>query len=583
MKFSYNLRVTNICFRLSYTALRLLIVGMIGYSHADSQILQTSSPELRLRNVVLTGETNPDTKLEVYIWPQRNNQVELKKLLNDIYTIGNPNYRHFLSKDEYAKRFSPPDSEIKAITQYFASKGFNIGIVPDNHAYIPLSGSVAQFSQEFQIKINNYNNAGKQSYSNDRPISINSEVANSISNVTGLDNFQLVKRNTSSTKMQPQSGNVPSAYMPQILKKAYGVDKLPNNITGSGQTIAIVDAYDDPNVESDLSVFSNRYALPVCSTTNGCFSKLNQNGAVSPLPEYDKGWTTEISLDTQSTHSLATGAKIILVEADDASNQNLFTAINTIVGNQLANIISNSWGEPEYPDSPLEMILEEAALKGISVNFSSGDDGDMKVSTQSPNPTIQYPASSPNATAVGATTLLMTSDGRYKNETGWAWPWEDIGSTGGLSQYYTAATWQQQTISSATAGGYGTVGVQRAVPDISMLGDPNTGLIIYNSNESSPWFQEGGTSLSCPLFSALLALANQSLQNNNLPQVGLAAATIYSMNFSVHQGTAPITNIVAPKNTISSVLSAGPGWNDITGLGTPYAPTFIQWLINNGK
>jgi subtilase family serine protease len=520
------------------------------------------------------------------VWLKRNNQAQLKQLLHDIYTPGSPHYGKFLTTTEYNAKFGPTQANAEAVKHYYLAKGFTLGTIPSNRAYIPIKGSVAQFNQEFQVKINNYYANSKNSYSNDRAVTLNSGIAAMVDNITGLSNLHTFKPNTRASTMQPQSGSMPALYMPQLFKKAYGIDKLASNINGSGQTIAIVDAYEDPSVENDLNTFNSRYGLSACTTANGCFSKLNQNGLASPLPPLspaDDDWTTEISLDTQSAHSLAPGAKIVLYETNSNNNQDLYAALTTIVSNNSANVISNSWGAPEFLNSEataLEATLEEAQAKGISVNFSTGDNADMK---QYPNftATIEYPAASPHATAVGATALLMTSDGRYKGETGWAWPWADKGSTGGLSQYYTAPSWQQQTIANATAGGYGVVGTKRAVPDISMIGDPNTGLIIYNSNHSPAWFQEGGTSLSCPLFSALLALANQSLAQHNKSPVGLAAPYLYQMTYSVHQGKAPLTNVVAPQNTISSVLSAGPGWNDITGLGTPYAPLFIQWLINN--
>ena len=435
-----------------------------------------------------------------------------------------------------------------------------------------------------------------------QPVTLDSPIANIVTHISGLSNFArlhhgpIITSKFNTNKLQ--AGSITTrAYTPQSLQKAYGINKL-QGLDGSGQTVAITGFYNDPTTENGLNIFSNRYHLPQCTIANGCFTTLNQYGQTSPLPQNAPAGDpspTEISLDTQSVHSLAPGAKIILVMANTNTVPDQIIMINTIVSNNLAKIIANSWVNiPEEPDSPFEIVLKQGAAQGVSINFASGDYADNKAFTNSV-PSVDYPASSSWVTAVGGSSLLMTSDGRYKNETGWAWPFLIMtsgepntnqtsyawGSTGGLSQYYTAQSWQADAIGNVYAGGYGLVGTHRAIPDISMLGDSATGVIIYD-NANMNWLSSvGGTSLACPQFSAIIALANQARSQKNLPPIGLVTSLLYNMKYSTHQGNAPITNIVGPHATATSVLTGPAGWNDITGLGSPYAPLFIQALVNS--
>jgi kumamolisin len=114
-----------------------------------------------------------------------------------------------------------------------------------------------------------------------------------------------------------------------------------------------------------------------------------------------------------------------------------------------------------------------------------------------------------------------------------------------------------------------------------MVGDPNTGITIVDSNQDPAWFGEGGTSLSSPLFAAVTALANQARDQQGLPGVGLVAPLLYSMEYSKFQGVVPITNIAGPVQVDTSVLSGIAGWNDMTGLGSPYVPLFVQALVDS--
>lgn len=574
----------------------LSLVSVIAYSSQTDMHSTLSSTPLALRNSAIVGAADQNQALSVYIWLKPQNNAALEKLVNDIYTQGSPNFHKFLTPDQFRQQFAPTNDAVNSVKQYFTNNGMQIGYIPPSNAFVEVKGTVAQFQQVFNVNINNYQYKGRVSYSNDRDVSLDASLVNVTQAITGLNSFQVMHHNYVKRSAVANSAVGSGVTIPVLMQKAYGMDKLySKGLDGSGQTIAIVDAYDDTSVENDLNYSSQHFGLPACTSASGCFTKLNEYGQAAPLPAVSPAnddWSPEVSIDTQSAHSMAPGAKIILLEANSPNNNDLYAAIETVVNNNLANVISNSWSGQEEPNDPSTLLFMQAAAQGISVNFSTGDSADNMgtgTANQQVKPTINYPGSSPYATGVGGTYLALNPNGSYRMETGWAWSWQDSGSTGGLSSYYTAPIWQQQAISNANAGGYGVVGTRRAQPDISLLGDPMSGFPIYDSSPSDPnsglvngWGVYGGTSLACPMYTAIIAVANQARASAGKTTVGLTTQYLYNMPMSVHYGQAPITNIVAPAATPFSVLTANPsGWNDITGLGSVYAPLFVQYLLNN--
>jgi subtilase family serine protease len=270
----------------------------------------------------------------------------------------------------------------------------------------------------------------------------------------------------------------PAGLNPANIKSAYN---FSNSLTvGAGTTIAIVDAYDDPNAASDLSVFSNTYGLPPCTTSNGCFTKVNQAGG-SRFPKTNSGWALEISLDVQWAHAIAPGAQILLVEATSNSFTNLLAAED--YAKTHAQYVSNSWGASEFSsESTYDAHFIQA---GVSFFVAAGDSG----------LPAEYPSSSPNVISVGGTTLTFNTDGTLNSETGWS------SGGGGCSGYELANQVQ------ALFGQYGQVNCNsmRATPDVSLDADPNSGVSVYDTvryNGQSGWFKVGGTSASTPMWAA---------------------------------------------------------------------------------
>ena len=316
----------------------------------------------------------------------------------------------------------------------------------------------------------------------------------------------------------------PSGYGPADIQSAYN---LPSATAGSGQTVAIVDAYDDPSAEADLGVYRSQYGLPACTTANGCFRKVDQNGG-SKLPRTNAGWATEISLDLDMVSAACPNCKILLVEASSASMSNLGAGVNTAAALG-ATSISNSYGGSDQSDASAPYYNHP----GIAITASSGDSGYG----------AQFPASSHYVTAVGGTSL--TRSGTGFTESAWS------GAGSGCSTNNTALTGQ---------AGFNTGCSMRAEADVSAVADPNTGVSVYDSTSYQGhvgWQVYGGTSASSPIIASVYALAgNTKTIDNNY---------VYSHASSLHDVTSG-SNGTCPT---SQWCTAGAGWDGPTGLGTP--------------
>ena len=283
----------------------------------------------------------------------------------------------------------------------------------------------------------------------------------------------------------PLATSVPSGYGPSDLRAAYGLAQASSS-NGGGQTIAIVDAYDDPNAESDLAAYRSHYGLPSCTTSNGCFHKVNQTGGTR-YPFANAGWSEEISLDLDMASAICTNCHILLVEASSATMANLGAAVNEAV-KLGANVVSNSYGGSEYAT---ETSDEVAYYKhpGVAITVSSGDNGYG----------VEFPAASQYVTAVGGTTLTTSSNSRGFTETVWS------GAGSGCSAYVTKPGWQ-------TDAGC----AQRTVADVAAIADPNTGVAVYDTYRVRPagWLVFGGTSVASPIIASVYALSGNASSIN---------------------------------------------------------------------
>jgi hypothetical protein len=337
--------------------------------------------------------------------------------------------------------------------------------------------------------------------------------------------------------VQPQmSGAVsprvaPDGYGPADLASAYA---LPSSTGGVGQTVYIVDAYDAPNAESDLGVYRSRFGLPACTTANGCFRKLNQQGSTSPLPSANTGWAEEISLDLDMVSAVCPNCHITLIEANSAANGNMFAAVAR--ANQLgARFVSMSWGGNDQGHTASEDAVNFAAT-GVVYTAASGDKG------YAAGPI--YPATSPRVVAVGGTSLTRSGTARGWSEEAWS------GAGSGCSAGLTAPAWQ---------AGVTPCGTTKGTTDVSAVADPATGVAVFDDYQDPGWAVYGGTSAAAPIIAATYALAGTPDPSVN------PAALLYRHAHSLNDVTSGSTGSCS----MPSLCAAVAGWDGPTGLGTP--------------
>lgn len=343
----------------------------------------------------------------------------------------------------------------------------------------------------------------------------------------------------------------PGYLTPQRLHDAYA---LPGETSASHvQSVAVVDAYDDPTAEADLDVYDKQFGLPACTSANGCFSKVNQSGRPKPLPKQQGEWAAETSIDVQMVRAVCESCRILLVEASSAEFGDLGTAVNSAVAAG-AEEISNSYGGAEqhnyatlasaYYDHPGTVVLA-----------SAGDCGYLNRACAGEPAAAQFPAAAPQVLAVGGTSLSE------HNQSWSATAWSEGGS--GCSGVFAAPSWQ-----SAVAGFSATgCGSGRSVADVAAIGDPDTGVDVYDSTPEgggtpTGWGVWGGTSVAAPILAAEFALAGGARD------VAYPAATLYQ-----HLGEAgSLYDVLSGSNGScagTSACEAVAGFDGPTGLGSP--------------
>jgi subtilase family serine protease len=330
----------------------------------------------------------------------------------------------------------------------------------------------------------------------------------------------------------PQSGPAASSLIPAQIATAYGLTSASGN--GTGETIAIVDAYDDPNIQSDLNTFDAQFGLPATTVT-----KAFPQGQ----PAKNASWAQEISLDVEWAHAIAPGAQILLVETASNSYANLLAGVTYAATH--ANVVSMSWGGGEFSsETGAAYDGTFSANPNVTYVASSGDGGNQ-----------EWPALSPFVLAVGGTTLQVSKpSGTYPSESGWS------GSGGGVSAFEPRPSFQAGVLPNAAS---------RNGPDIAYDADPNTGFAVYDSlayRGQSGWLQFGGTSAGAPQWAGLIALADAGRTTLGYSQT---LNDIYAMPSSY------LHDVVGGSNRVGTAVT---GYDVVTGRGTPYADQVVAYL-----
>jgi subtilase family serine protease len=348
----------------------------------------------------------------------------------------------------------------------------------------------------------------------------------------------------------------PSGYTPGQIVQAYRFDQihLAGGIPGNGadQTIAIVDAYDDPNIQSDLAIFDVVFGLPAPPL----LAVFNQDGRRALPPQDATGeWELEESLDVEWAHAVAPGANIVLVEANSDTPLDLFTATRTAASLPGVSVVSMSWGGIEFPLLAAwgGVFTTPPYHQGVTFVAASGDEG-----------VPIFPSTSPNVLAVGGTSLYLDGQNNWSSELAW------FDSGGGISTLASEPAYQQSVQQTGN----------RTTPDVAYNADPKTGLADFDSTPAlgffgGPWFEVGGTSAGAPQWAGLLAIANESRFLAGLGTLDGPSQTLpmlYQLPASAFHDIASGTN---------GVFAVGPGYDMETGRGTPFADQVVAGLVSS--
>jgi subtilase family serine protease len=650
----------------------------IAYS-ASGQLIENNTPPF-VRTAREIGPADPSQTIEITVWLKVHNRKQLDSVAEDLYDPSSPRYRAWLSFPQIVADYAPTAQEAKTVKEFLSAHDLSIMLADPNNFFVRARGTIAQVSAAFRVQLRNFNVRGKVIRANTTDPYIDGDAARCVHLVSGLSNQQSeihpIPRYTPpappsslqspaapsasslssfftsdcfhgpTTDSLTTNGGLPAAtytgnlydstniggcgYTPPEIYTAYNLSALYQaGYNGNGQTIVIFETCDSATIQSDANAFSAQFGLPALTSAN--FSVIDY-----PVPSPCDYPSVEESLDVEWAHAIAPGANIIVLvtpnyETNSGFAQNIDVALLYTVANHLGNVISFSYGGPEIFFAPADLdqtnlLTQLAAISGVSANFSSGDAGDY---TELGIPaTVLYPASTQYGTAVGGISLALNSSNAITWQSGWGTNLNLLddyglvsdpplgffygGSGGGSSAFFLKPGFQHQL-----------PGSFRLLPDISWIADPYTGVVVdLTDNGVYPpreWFAIGGTSVACPMFSALWAIANQEAGT----PLGQAARYVYSMPSSTITDIVPVgssTNVTGIITDASGLtfysapdlaqplegttvfydalwnvplnqglvylvtfgtdthLKTAPGWDDVTGVGVPKPEAFADFF-----
>ena len=632
---------------LSFVVLTLTLGAVLPANAAAGQLVAHNTPTF-VATAKNLGAEDPAKTIEVSVWLNLHDRSALDTLAEQLYDRTSPNYRHWLKNSDLA-RFAPTAQEAATMREFFESHNLKVVTVGPNNMFMRARGTVSDVQTAFHVTLNKYQVRGEVVRSNDRDPVIDGAAASLVRSVAGLDtgkyehplmtraaNLPTLKTASASTAKAavptpaavnpddfftsncfngtekesfstvPEDGgplpigtysgnhlNLQSAtsygcgYTPPVIQTAYNLTGLYNEgFAGAGQTIAIIDWCGSPTITADANAFSAQFGLPALTPSN--FNILN-----IPGPSSCAGPDAEINLDVEWSHAVAPGAHINLIVPPTALFEDTDEAEYLTIYNGLGNVISGSYGSPEFFVSTAELeteslLSELAAVYGISADFSSGDTGDFSV--YGIGPTVSSPADSPWSTAVGGVSLALNSDNSIAWQAGWGNNETLLAEEGFvydppfLEGFYAGSGGGPSNCLTADSNGNCVAGFPkpafqkhlpgkaRLLPDISWVADPYTGVAILISVPfqipEQIWEVIGGTSVSCPMFSGLWAIANEEAEVDGGPALGQAAPYVYSLPATAIHDVVP----VSIKNNVTATIVDSTGTTAYTAaevLGGP--------------
>ena len=403
----------------------------------------------------LVGRPPAGEAVSIQVYLRMRAEADAQAELNAVSDPNSARFGQYLTDADFDRKYAPTSESVAAVRAHLEAHGLTVGHVPDSRLYVPARGTVADIEKAFNTEIGRYQDGGRVRRAPMREPSLPANVAGLVLGTMGLVETLPLKPHTmaygairgselaSATPHismgtdtcsewygqaidyvdPPYGGGFPypllyatCGYTPPKVRQAYGIDSaVRKGNDGKGVSIAIVDAYLSPTLLSDAQTYAaqNDPDYPLASAQ----LRIVLAPTTNPAPFQDPGWWTEASLDVEAAHTTAPGANLVFVSAATPTDQDLVSAINTVVDGKLATIITNSYGTVE--DSGFvnfvlwNATLTQAGLKGIGVYFSSGDYGDNRL----PGP--NFPASHPNVTAVGGTSLALGQTNETIFEVGW--------------------------------------------------------------------------------------------------------------------------------------------------------------------
>ncbi len=659
-------------------SLGLLALGMVSAAGIAQSLDAHVAPAVT-RFGKSMGQESPATKLTLTVWLNMHNRAEFDAKVKDLYTKGSPSYHQWLT-DADLKAYAPTAAEVEAVQAELKANHLSVTSVDPLNLSVRFEGQTSDVERAFHTQISRYSVKGEMVRTSSSLPQLGGAAAGLVHHVAGINSMKLHPMITHSRN--PKTGQAfagvplaeaqaktnglvyasecfyapgsialsgvnatdgvtpvsakfagltyganpnntavgtlaPCGYSPAEVQKFYGLDVAYGlGYTGTGQTIVIIDSYLQPTARPDLVAFSNLYHLPAITATN--FVEYNPYGADEPGSTY--GTDEETDLDVQWAHATAPGAKIALVQTFSEDEEDQQAGILWAVTHHLGNVISLSYGYPEFYTGPLALdifneVAEVAASEGVSLHASSGDEGDDSVYGNGLQ--VDAPADSPYATAIGGTSIGTSPVDGKTYTTGW-------GNNVGFLSFDTTDIYDPPTTEFYAGSGGGTSaqfakpafqsklpGAMRLLPDVSALADPYTGAeFVYTDAKSGGKYVGviGGTSLAAPIFSGIWTLVNEyygtSLGqaapyiaeapsvfiNDILPLVGPDNVTgsitdpTGTTKYSATALSQPLFNTTQFVSSLwdlgggeyvnltfgtDSSLNVTQGWDNVTGYGTP--------------
>jgi kumamolisin len=532
----------------------------------------------------LQGADQSDRALHMSIGLTLRNQNQLSELLQSLYDPSSPDYRHYLTPDEFAQRFGPTSEQRQAVIDFLTRQGFSISQTSTD--LIDFSGAESLAERVFEVTINNYRGpSGRIFYANATRPKFPADLALAITSISGLDDANLFAHppipwhnvrafNPNAVSNCPTAGQGGGGtfggsqvgYIPSQFAKAYNFDGLHSaGLQGQGQTVGIfeLDGYSLSDVQTYMQCFGGG-SVPIQNVMIDGFNGQAGSGAI------------EVEMDMEIILSMAPNlAKLIVYEAPNTT-QSYNDEWARIVRDRTP-VISDSWGGCEKYIGQQEVnqenqFLQQAAAQGQTVLVATGDSGSadcfqLQGGNFDTSLNALDPAAQPYVTAVGGTSLLLNSDNSYQSETVWNGGILGGAGGGGLSQFWKQPSWQTGPgVQSSYSNG------MRETPDVSLDADPATGYPLYCttgsycSGSSSGWRTVGGTSAAAPMWAAFVTLANEQAAEVGKKPLGFLNPALYKVGSGSHYSR-DFHDITPPSN------SSGPSNNDEGFNGGAYPVT----------